>query len=65
MDIIDPQIDPSLPGVLAQFALSSEHSHKVPALLNVPNSKIPQVLVCAAINEMLPGKAAIKLSSID
>lgn len=65
MDIIDPRIDPSLPGVLAQFALSSEHSHKVPALLNVPNSKIPQVLVCAAINEMLPGKTAIKLSSID
>ncbi|CAL6045785.1 Conserved_hypothetical protein [Hexamita inflata] len=55
LDMFDSnQLDPTLPGVLAQFALSSDSSHKVPALLRVGGSKLPQIVVCGAIQNRLP-----------
>ena len=41
LDLFDPQLDPSVPGLLAAFALSGASSHKVPALLRASNSKLP------------------------
>ncbi|KAH0571500.1 hypothetical protein SS50377_25686 [Spironucleus salmonicida] len=61
LDLIEPILD-QVPGVLASVALSCVQNHKVPQFLKHPG-KLPQLLVCAAIQGRLPSKQQLAIST--
>lgn len=56
------EIDTSIPGPLASFALSNHCSYVVPGLLQDQSTKFASVLVCGALNGLVSQKPPVTLN---